>query len=202
MMQSVYPTYEDVLRDKIMEAAVLCIQEKGVDKTRIGDVAKKLGIARQTIYNYFSNKNALFEHVFMSEALLLAEKVSQRAKQCKGIEDKFVQAFLVAVEEFPKSPVLGHIITTGGQYLLEIGISRQTMQAFGELALGEVFNDHPYLKEQSEEICELLSRNIVSFLILPDQNPRSADELEQFVRRRIIPGIGIKKNHLKSKVTV
>ncbi len=75
MMQSVYPTYEDVLRDKIMEAAVLCIQEKGVDKTRIGDVAKKLGIARQTIYNYFSNKNALFEHVFMSEALLLAEKV-------------------------------------------------------------------------------------------------------------------------------
>ena len=193
MVANAYPAYEDVLRDKIMDSAILCIQEKGIDKTRIGDVAKKLGIARQTIYNYFSNKNALFESVFILEAMWLAQKISEHTEQFNCVEDKFVQAFLVAVEEFPKSPVLGHIITTGGQYLLDIGISRQTMQAFGELALSGVFNDNPYLKNQSEEICELLSRNIVSFLILPDQDPRSSDELEQFVRRRIIPGVGIKK---------
>src|SRR5690554_1907063 len=116
MVANAYPAYEDVLRDKIMDSAILCIQEKGIDKTRIGDVAKKLGIARQTIYNYFSNKNALFESVFILEAMWLAQKISEHTEQFNCVEDKFVQAFLVAVEEFPKSPVLGHIITTGGQY--------------------------------------------------------------------------------------
>jgi AcrR family transcriptional regulator len=193
--------HEDILRDRIMDAAVACMQSKGVDKTRIGDIARELGIARQTVYNYFENKNALFESMFIREAVSLAERVSQHIEQFKKLDDKLVEAFLFAVREFPQSPILAHIITTGGQYLLEIGISRQTMQAFGQMALVNVFNEHAYLRQQSEEISELLSRNIISFLIMPDQQPRTPDQLEQFVRRRILPGIGLKHTSPITKVS-
>ena len=77
------------------------------------------------------------------------------------------------------------------EYLREFGISRQTMQAFGELALTDVLKEYPMLKAQSEDICEFISRNIISFLVMPDQNPRTEIELERYVRQRIIPGLGL-----------
>lgn len=190
-MPSNYPTYEDSLRNNIIDAAIVCIDEKGVDKTRIGDIANELGVARQTIYNYFKSKNELFDAMFSREAVSLADQIALHIEQYDDLADKFTQAFMFAVQEIPKHTVLSHVIVTGNQFLSEMGISRATMQAFGELSLQTVFAQHPFLKAQSEEISELLSRNIVSVLSLPDQNPRTADALEQFFRRRILPGVGL-----------
>ena len=191
-MQATYPSYEDVLKAKIMDAAIVCMKEKGVDKTRIGDIATTMGISRQTIYNYFDNKNQLFDAIFSREAIALADKIARHIATFKKLDDKFTQAFLCAIEEFPKNPVLSHLITSGGQFLQEVGHSRERMQAFGELVLYQVFDEHPQLRKNSGEICEFLSRNIMSFLVMRDPNPRSPKELEGYVRRRLLPGLGIK----------
>ncbi len=191
-MQTSYPSYEDVLRTKIMDAAILCMEEKGIDKTRIGDIASRLGISRQTVYNYFENKTRLFDAVFSREAVSLAQSIAEHIAQYEDMDDKFVQAFVFAIDAFPKNAVLAHVISSGGQYLQEVGHSRDQMQAFGLLVLGEVFEQHPNLRKDSLEICEFLSRNIVSFLLMPDPQPRSATELEGYVRRRLLPGLGIK----------
>ena len=190
-MQATYPSYEDVLRAKIMDAAIVCMTEKGIDKTRIGDIATMLGISRQTIYNYFANKNRLFDAVLSREAISLVDKIARHIDQFDALDDKLTQAFLCAIEEFPQNPVLSHVITSGGQYLREVGHSRAQMQLFGELVLQSVFEQHPELKNDSAEICEFLSRNIISFLLMPDPEPRTPQELEGYVRRRLLPGLGI-----------
>ncbi len=190
-MQAPYPTYEDVLRARIMDAAIACMKDKGIDKTRIGDIATLLGISRQTIYNYFTSKNQLFDAIFSREAITLADSIARHIEKYPAPDDKVIQAFVFAVEAFPRNPVLSHVITSGGQYLQEVGHSRQQMQAFGELVLHAVFEQHPALKQDSAEICEFLSRNIVSFLLMPDPQPRSAAELAGYVRRRLLPGLGI-----------
>lgn len=191
-MQATYPSYEDVLKARIMDAAIVCMKEKGIDKTRIGDIATVLGISRQTIYNYFANKNELFDAIFSREAIALADRIARHIEKFKKLDDKFTQAFLCAVDEIPRNPVLSHLITSGGQFLQEVGHSRERMQAFGELVLYQVFEEHPQLQRDSQEICEFMSRNIVSFLLMPDPNPRSPKELEGYVRRRLLPGLGIK----------
>lgn len=185
--------YEDILRNTILDSAIICMEAKGVDKTRMGDIAKEMGIARQTIYNYFNNKNELFEALFSREAVNLAQDASQHIEGFTELEDKFVQVFLYTFSAFPKNSVLAHIANSGNSYVQEIGISRQAMQLFGEMALHKVFTDNPFLGEQSGEIAELLSRNIMSFIMMPDQDPRSEHELEMFVRKRLIPGIGLPK---------
>lgn len=190
-MQATYPSYEDVLRTNIMDAAIVCMKAKGIDKTRIGDIATELGISRQTIYNYFDNKNRLFDAVLSREALSLADRIARHIASFKNLADQFTQAFLFAIDEFPQNPVLSHVITSGGQYLQEVGHSRAQMQLFGELVLHQVFEQHPGLKQDSAEICEFLSRNIISFLLMPDPQPRSTQELEGYVRRRLLPGLGI-----------
>lgn len=193
MLQSAVTSREELLRNQIMDAAISCIEKKGIDKTRIGDIAKEMGLVRQTIYNYFSSKNALLEAMFSRESVVLAENTAAHIEGFKNLEDKFVQAFLYVFKTFPQNAVLSHIAQSGNSYVLESGISRQTMQMFGELVLQKVFADNPELNEQSGEIAELLSRNIMSFILMPDQEPRSEKELEMFIRRRLIPGIGLPK---------
>ncbi len=190
-MQATYPSYEDVLKARIMDAAIVCMKEKGIDKTRIGDIATVLGISRQTIYNYFASKNVLFDAILSREAVALADRIARHIEPFKTLDDQFTQAFLCAVEEIPRNPVLSHLITSGGQFLQEVGHSRERMQAFGELVLYQMFAAHPELRQDSQEICEFLSRNIISFLVMPDPNPRSPVELEGYVRRRLLPGLGI-----------
>ena len=120
-MQATYPSYEDVLKARIMDAAIVCMKEKGIDKTRIGDIATALGVSRQTIYNYFDNKNLLFDAIFSREAITLAAKIARHIETFKTLDDKFTQAFLCAIEEFPRNPVLSHVITSGGQRRREFG---------------------------------------------------------------------------------
>lgn len=174
-----------------MDAAILCMKDKGMDKTRIGDIARELGISRQTIYNYFENKTQLFNAIFSREAFSLAQSIADYIDRYDSLDDKFTQAILFAIDAFPQNTVLAHVITSGGQYLQEVGHSREQMQAFGVLVLGKVFEQYPALQKESLEICEFLSRNIISFLLMPDPQPRSKQELEGYVRRRVLPGLGL-----------
>lgn len=183
--------YEAALKNSIMDAAIVCMGTKGIDKTRIGDIANELGIARQTIYNYFKNKNELFHALFSREAVSLAQGISDHIDRFDSLADKFTQAFVFAVQELPKHTVLSHVISTGNQFIHDMGISRETMQAFGELGLKNVFDAEPRLQTESAEICELLCRNIVSTVTLPDQNPRDEVDLADYFKRRLLPGIGL-----------
>lgn len=45
--------------EKILQAAIEVISEKGLDKALISDIVKKAGTAQGTFYLYFSSKNAL-----------------------------------------------------------------------------------------------------------------------------------------------
>jgi len=45
--------------NKILQAAISTISEKGLDKTSISDIVKKAGVAQGTFYLYFSSKKAL-----------------------------------------------------------------------------------------------------------------------------------------------
>ena len=183
--------HEEKVRQKIMDATRECIQEKGVDKTRMGDVAKSLGLARQTLYNYFPSREALFEDVFTREAINLANDAMEHLRDYRGLENKLIQAFMYPVEQLPANSLLKHLLSSGNGYIQSIGISRETMQYFGELVLVEVFEQSHQLKRESAEIAEVMSRNIMAFLLLPDKSPRTSSELERYVRRRILPSLMI-----------
>lgn len=45
--------------DKILQAAIEVISEKGLDRTSISDIVRKAGVAQGTFYLYFASKNAL-----------------------------------------------------------------------------------------------------------------------------------------------
>lgn len=52
--------YKAEVREKIIQAAVESFSQTGYDRTKMEDVAKRLGLSKGTIYLYFKSKEDLF----------------------------------------------------------------------------------------------------------------------------------------------
>ncbi len=59
-MPKVTGAYKAGIRERIIQAAVDGFTQTGYDKTKMDDIAKRLGLSKGTIYLYFKSKEELF----------------------------------------------------------------------------------------------------------------------------------------------
>ena len=59
-MPKVTGLYKAEHRDKIIQAAIQSFSQTGFDRTKMEDIAKRLGLSKGTIYLYFASKEDLF----------------------------------------------------------------------------------------------------------------------------------------------
>jgi TetR/AcrR family transcriptional regulator, repressor for uid operon len=59
-MPKVTSIYKAELKEKIIQAAVESFSQTGFDRTKMEDIAKRLGLSKGTIYLYFKSKEDLF----------------------------------------------------------------------------------------------------------------------------------------------
>jgi TetR/AcrR family transcriptional regulator, repressor for uid operon len=59
-MPKVTGMYKSELKDKIIHAAIQSFSQTGFDRTKMEDIAKRLGLSKGTIYLYFEGKEDLF----------------------------------------------------------------------------------------------------------------------------------------------
>ena len=62
--------------DRILDAAIEVIAEKGLARTRISDIASRAGVADGTIYLYFKNKNHILRSAIDSAFAQFSARVS------------------------------------------------------------------------------------------------------------------------------
>lgn len=109
----------DIQNQQILDIAIKVFCEKGYDKTRMDDIAQKLGITKTPIYYHFNNKAGLFDaayrHILDS---IYEHDVAIFAKRC-SVYDKFVEAFVVcAVSAYQLQAVeMGHILVHNSEEL-------------------------------------------------------------------------------------
>lgn len=186
-----YPSLEDINRNKLMDAAIACIQEYSLNKITMQHIAEKSGIVRQTVYNYYCNKHALLAAAFEREGLDMAQQVARAVQSIDNVEEKFIAGFLFVLDNFPRNPILAKVIEPGSDFLGTVGMMHYPFRAFGLLAFEEVFAANPGLQEDAEEICELWTRNALSFLTMPGPEQKSPAEMAGYVKKRLIPGLGL-----------
>lgn len=59
-MPKVTSMYKAVVKEKIIQAAIESFAQTGYDRTKMEDIAKRLGLSKGTIYLYFKSKEDLF----------------------------------------------------------------------------------------------------------------------------------------------
>lgn len=187
-----YPSSEEIMRQRLMDGCLACLQKRDINKLSIRDIALETGIARQTVYKHFRNKNEILATTFRREGVNFGLQVADYIRDFNAVEDKFVHGFLYVVGNFPKNPILSLVVKPGSTFLADVGMKYFSFAEFGQLVYQQVFDKHPTLARQSEAISELWIRNSLSFIGMPGPE-RTPEELERFVRERLVPGLQLDK---------
>lgn len=89
-MPKVTGLYKAEVRDKIIQAAIQSFSQTGFDRTKVEDIAKRLGLSKGTIYLYFASKEDLF--LGICEHYLKMMKVRQHSSVFSKREDLLLDA--------------------------------------------------------------------------------------------------------------
>ncbi|RNB74733.1 TetR family transcriptional regulator [Brevibacillus panacihumi] len=78
---------KDGKHQKILEAAIDVISEKGLDNTSISDIVKKAGVAQGTFYLYFSSKKALIPAIAENLLGITLERIKEKTQTKEKLWD-------------------------------------------------------------------------------------------------------------------
>lgn len=183
------PTSSDQARERLMDAAIACLQRYGLEKTGMGDIAAAAGVTKPTIYNYFTSRDTLLQSALGRAGRALAARLIEHARRFPAPADQLVEAVLFCLREIPNEP--GLAVTSSSQ--VDGFGPRVALRPAGlEIArsvLAELFQHRPDLMDDLDEIAEILIRWMLSLLSLDGPAAREEDEIRALLHRRMIPGL-------------
>lgn len=84
-------------KEKLVQAAQLCYQEKGIMKTRIQDIAQQAKVTRRTVYRYFANQQEVLLAVFSHVIDDYWQDVLSHCKSYKSFADAIIEALIFSI---------------------------------------------------------------------------------------------------------
>ena len=96
-------------KTEVIEAAITCIERFGVAKTSMTDVARALGVTRQTIHRLFETRNELIEAVADVRIEILASQLARDFARFTTIEDAIVEGSILSLAVGRTDPILVEI---------------------------------------------------------------------------------------------
>lgn len=187
------PASDEEAIERILNAADKIIGEHG-SAMRIADVARALGVTRQTVYRYFPGTQELLLATAMRSADGFLDHLTAHLK---GVTDPVVavtEGFAFAVEQLASDKQVELVLNQrrGGQS----AIVSDTALAFGRSMLHRYDIDwekHGFDEAGLDELNEFTLRVLHSFLADPGRPSRTGDDLRRYLIRWIGPAIAYPK---------
>lgn len=177
--------------ERILDAADKIIEERG-SAMRIADVARALGVTRQTVYRYFPGTQALL----VASAMRSADGFLDRmAAHLQGVTDPVVaitEGMAFAIEELASDNQVEFVLNQRHRDGQKVSIISDTALAFGRSMLHryDIDWEHYGFDEAGlDELNEFSLRVLHSFLTDPGRPPRSGADLRRYLTRWIGPAI-------------
>lgn len=98
-------------RDQILAAAREVITENGYDRSSVDQIAKRAGLSRSTIYEYFSTKAEILRGCLANRRELLAQELSRRIDHASGVERQLTAFFEVCLSRVDENRAFFQAIT-------------------------------------------------------------------------------------------
>jgi AcrR family transcriptional regulator len=186
------PTSDDDAIRRILDATRTCIDRRG-DDVSTTDVARELGVTRQTVYRYFRT----------TYDLLTATAIDASAAFLDGVEahlgdtplapaEAVVEGIAHTIEQLPQEPYFKLLFTPG-----RIGVASRDYTSPTALTLGRAvverfpvdWDAHGYSAGDLDELVEHMLRITQSFVIDPGTPPRQGPELRAYLHRWLAPAL-------------
>jgi AcrR family transcriptional regulator len=174
--------------DRILNAVDHAIEERGAS-IRITDIARALGVSRQTVYNYFPGTTALVSAAANRSGMRFLERCADHLTGIAEPVDAVVEGIAFTLEWLPSDknvqlflahdfPQVSAGVTSDESIQFSHGILRGLDVNWGELGLDD---------EALDFMAEYMLRILQSFMIDPGRPPRTGKALRDHLRRWIAP---------------
>ncbi|MCH1624188.1 TetR/AcrR family transcriptional regulator [Ferdinandcohnia quinoae] len=93
-------------REKIIDATIACIEEKGSASISLRDISKKAGVALSQIHYYFSGKEGLLIEVASNFMMEEQEEIKSYLSEIKEPIERIEKAIDFLREQYQKNPMM------------------------------------------------------------------------------------------------
>jgi AcrR family transcriptional regulator len=179
------PATDEEAISRILEAASRAIDARGADFS-ISDVARTLGVTRQTVYRYFPSTDALLIAAAVHAASGFLDRLAAHLRGITDPADAIAEAVATALEWLPEDKFLGLLIMPGQPNPHTESMTSDVALDFGHSMVRRFDVDWAglgYSDADLGELVEHLLRVIQSFVIDPGRPPRQGAELRRYLRR-------------------
>lgn len=99
------------VRNRIMEAAISCVERTGMRGFSLEDVAAEAGVSRTTIYRYFpGGRSQLVEQTATWEIARFWARLAEAVESLPTIEDRLVAGLVIGRKLMGKSRILANLM--------------------------------------------------------------------------------------------
>jgi AcrR family transcriptional regulator len=179
------PATDEEAIARILDAASKAIDAQGPDFS-IADVARTLGVTRQTVYRYFPSTDALLVAAAVHAASGFLDRLAAHLQGITDPADAVPEAVATALEWLPEDKHLGLLIKPGRPNPHTESVTSDVALDFAHSMVRRFDVDWAglgFTDAELDELAEHLLRIIQSFVIDPGRPPRQAVELRDFLRR-------------------
>lgn len=187
----VTPASDEEAISRILTAVDEEVAERG-SMIRLADVARRLGVTRQTVYRYFPNADALLIASSMRAVNGFIDQVVAHTAGCNDPVTALVESIAFGVENLAGDPQLENLLTARRDGDVVISMMSDTAIAFCLSVLHRLNVDwklHGFDDRALTELAEMTLRTMQSLMTDRGQTPRGGPELRGFVARWLGPAI-------------
>jgi AcrR family transcriptional regulator len=170
---------------RILDAAGRAIDERGRDIS-IADIARTLGVTRQTVYRYFPSTDALLVAAAVHAAGDFLDRLTEHLQGITDPVDAVTEAIATALEWLPKDKHIGLLIEPGHATEHHESVTSDVALRFANAMVRRFDVDWAadgFDDALLDELAEHLLRIIQSFMIDPGRPPRTGAQLREYLRR-------------------
>ncbi|MDH6196100.1 AcrR family transcriptional regulator [Mycobacterium frederiksbergense] len=179
------PASDEEAIARILAAAGNAIDERGADFS-IADVARTLGVTRQTVYRYFPSTEALLVAAAVHAAGGFQDRVAAHVKGTTDPAEAVTESIAIALEWLPEDKHIGLLLAPGRANAHTESVTSDVSVDFARAMMRKLDVDWAelgYTDDVLDELAEHLLRIIQSFVIDPGRPPRTGEVLRSYLRR-------------------
>jgi len=179
------PASDEEAVARILDAAGRAIDSRGGDFS-IADVARTLGVTRQTVYRYFPSTDALLQASAQRAATEFLDRLAEHLRGTTDPSEAIAEGIATALEWLPQDKHIGLLLGPGRAGAFSQTVTSDVSLQFADAMLRRFDVDWAawgFDDRDLHELAEHVLRIIQSFVIDPGRPPRRGAELRRYLRR-------------------
>ncbi len=188
------PLDEMAARRRLLSATRQCLADDGVKGAGIADVARAVGVTRQTVYRYFATTEELLNAAALDAVTELFDDVAAHLRaylDATGGDagDAVVEVLAYVYEHLRGDHALNRLLTPGRLSAAVTELTAPSSILLGRSLLSRFPVDWDALGLDQAELVEHLLRVLQSLVLDPGPPVRSGTELRAYLQRWVAPAL-------------